>query len=489
MAIGLTPKHEETIEITDLTHEEWIVIGLEAVKKLEWSFGYISLKGFIAYTKLSMSSFGEELKVTLNDQVAAIQSQCTGSELMDWGRNKRNVERFISTFNELKGSFSKEQLEEKITEMKQLIVPNQEDALNQTPLTTKEKLGGFLSIFKPSEGYYITPILINLNILVFIAMVVSGVSIISPESEQLLNWGANFKPVTLNGQWWRLLSCCFIHIGVLHLLMNMYALMYIGLLLEPLLGKARFFSAYIVTGIAASLTSLLWNDLTISAGASGAIFGMYGVFLAMLTTNHIEKSARQSLLASIGIFVVYNLMSGMQAGIDNAAHIGGLVSGIAIGYIFYPSLKETESKKYQYMGIGFITVAILVASVYICSTTSNDIATYDEKMKDFSAMESKALEVYKLPENTPNEKVLDVLNNQGIKTWEQCLTLITDLEKLDLPLNIQNRNEVLKQYCLLRIECYKIISKAISENTNQYQPQIDSCNAQIDKTIKSLSEQ
>ena len=109
-------------------------------------------------------------------------------------------------------------------------------------------------------------------------------------------------------------------------------------------------------------------------------------------------------------------------------------------------------------------------------------------MKDFSALELKALEVYHLPENTPNEKVLDVINNQGIKTWEQCLTLLTDLQKLDLPLNIQNRNEVLKQYCRLRINCYKIISKAVSENTNQYKPQIDSCNAQIDRTINSLAE-
>ena len=488
MAIGLTPKHEATLDIAGLTHEEFIAIALDAVKQLEWKVGYMSFQGFIAYTKFSMSSYSEEVKITLNDQLATIKSQSTGSELMDWGKNKKNVEHFITTFNELKGSFSQEQLEEKITELKQQIVPDQEDLLHQTPLTTKEKLGGFLSIFKPSEGYYITPILINLNILVFIAMIISGVSIMSPESEQLLNWGANFKPVTLNGQWWRLLSCCFIHIGALHLLMNMYALMYIGLLLEPLLGKARFFSAYIVTGIAASLTSLLWNDLTISAGASGAIFGMYGVFLAMLTTNHIEKSARQSLLASIGIFVVYNLMNGMHAGIDNAAHIGGLLSGAAIGYIFYPSLKETGSKKYQYLGIGFISVAIVVVTVYICSTTSNDIATYDQKMKDFSALELKALEVYHLPENTPNEKVLDVINNQGIKTWEQCLTLLTDLQKLDLPLNIQNRNEVLKQYCRLRINCYKIISKAVSENTNQYKPQIDSCNAQIDRTINSLAE-
>jgi rhomboid protease GluP len=365
MAFGLSPKHEQTIEIADLTNEEFIVIALDVVKKLEWNSSYISEKGFIAYTKFSMSSYGEELKVTINEKVVTVKSECTGSQLMDWGKNKRNVENFITTFNEIRNSFSKGQLLEKISEIKQNFIPAEQDILSQAPLNTKEKISGFFSIFKPTEGFFITPVLLNINILVFIIMIISGVNVFMPNHEQLLNWGANFKPLTLNGQWWRLLSCCFIHIGVFHLLLNMYALLYIGLLLEPILGKARFLTAYIATGIAASLTSLLWNDLLISAGASGAIFGMYGVFVAMLTTNHIEKSARKSLLTSILIFIGYNLLNGMKGGIDNAAHIGGLLSGLVIGYIFYPSLKQTDSKKYQNIAIGFISFAIILRSMYL----------------------------------------------------------------------------------------------------------------------------
>ncbi len=490
MAFGLSPKHEQTVEITDLTNEEFIAIALEVIKKLEWNSSYISEKGFIAYTKFSMSSYGEELKVTLNENLATVKSECTGSQLIDLGKNKRNVENFILTFNEIKNSFSKDQLLEKISEIKHHFVPSEQDILNQAPLNTKEKISGFFSIFKPTEGFFITPLILDINILVFIIMVASGVSIFTPENEQLLNWGANFKPSTLNGQWWRLLSCCFIHIGVFHLLLNMYALLYIGVLLEPILGKARFLSAYIVTGIAASLTSLLWNDLTISAGASGAIFGMYGVFLAMLTTNHIEKSARKALLTSISVFVAYNLLNGMKGGgTDNAAHIGGLLSGLIIGYIFYPSLKETNSKKYQNIGIGFISIVIIIVTIVICTTTSNDVVTYEEKMKDFATMESKALEIYNLPENTPNEKALDLINNQGIKTWENCIKLIADLQSLDLPLTLQNRNELLKHYCKLRIESYGLLNKAISENTDRYKLQIDSCTMEIEQTIKKLSVQ
>ncbi len=170
-------------------------------------------------------------------------------------------------------------------------------------------------------------------------MAVTGVSVVQPDSGSLLFWGANYGPLTLSGEWWRLLSACFLHIGVVHLLMNMYAFLLIGAQLEPRLGSLRFSVAYFLTGIIASGISLWWHGHTISAGASGAIFGMYGVFLAMLTTDLVEKRSRKQLFASILFFVVYNLLGGLKEGVDNAAHLGGLVAGLVIGYCYVPKLR------------------------------------------------------------------------------------------------------------------------------------------------------
>src|SRR5678809_608301 len=101
----------------------------------------------------------------------------------------------------------------------------------------------------------------------------------------------------------------------------------------------KYIIAYLATGIFASLASLWWHSEGInSAGASGAIFGLYGVFLALLFTNLIPKQVRSALLQSIGIFVVFNIVYGMRSGIDNAAHIGGLLTGMLIGFIFYLEL-------------------------------------------------------------------------------------------------------------------------------------------------------
>ena len=279
-----------------MTEKDALVIALETAKMLDWNIGFLSKNGFIAYTKFSMSSWSEEVQVKIEEGNINLKSECTGSQLVDWGKNKKNTDAFISKFSSFKNEINLNEIDSKYTQIEKDFVSEEEDIINKPPLSQKEKVSEFFSLFKPTEGYFITPILLNLNIVIFIIMAITGVNIMLPDNESLLLWGANFRPVTLDGEWWRLLSSCFLHIGIFHLLMNMYALLYIGLLLEPYLGKSRFLSAYLITGIAGSAASLYWNELTISAGASGAIFGMYGVFLAMLTTNLIEKSARKALL-------------------------------------------------------------------------------------------------------------------------------------------------------------------------------------------------
>jgi rhomboid protease GluP len=357
--------------------------------------------------------------------------------------------------------------------------------LTEPPETAQQKLQSFFSFFTPREGYYITPIIIDINILVFILMVFSGVSIFQPNTENLITWGANLRSITLSGQWWRLITNTFLHIGILHILLNMYALLYIGILLEPYLGKFRFASAYLFTGILASLTSIYWHPMTVSAGASGAIFGMYGVFLAMLTTNIIDKKTRSALFASIGVFVVFNLMNGVKAGIDNAAHIGGLIGGLIIGYAYYPSLKKPESLNLKYITVGLLFIATLTTSFVIYHKIPNDIVKYQEKIEDFSKREAVALEVFKM-KNSPDSAILSAIKDKGLVNWNASLEVLDEAGKLDVPQELKGRITLLKQYCNLRIMSYNFIYKEISEKTQQYKPSIDSCNTKMEEIIESL---
>lgn len=486
MAIGFTPKHIEEVPLYGLTKEGYLVIALETAKEMMWKVSYTSNSGLIAYTDNGMFSWNAEVKIKIENGSANLKSSSTGSEMMDWGKNKKNIEKFILTFNALKLKLTKEELVLKYEEIATNIAPEEDDILKLPPLTTTEQITGFFSIFRPTKRFFVTPLLLDINILLFILMAISGVNIMLPDNESLLKWGANFRPLTLEGEWWRLLTNCFLHIGIFHLVMNMYALLYIGMLLEPLLGRTRFISAYLLTGITASIASLWWHDLIISAGASGAIFGMYGVFLAMLTTNLIEKTTRKALLTSIAIFVGYNLIYGLKGGIDNAAHIGGLIVGIIIGYAFIPSLKKPEDVKLKLTTIGLLTLLILTCSFIVYKNTSNDIGKYDEKIKTFVSNERMALEVYNLSPNSPNDQILYGLKERGIYYWNENIKLIEEVEKLDLPSEVHNRNTKLKQYCELRIKSYQLLYKAISEDTDIYKLQIENYDKQIGAIINEL---
>ncbi|MBV4358616.1 rhomboid family intramembrane serine protease [Pinibacter aurantiacus] len=227
-----------------------------------------------------------------------------------------------------------------------------DDKLNRFLKGVEEKeestsLKDTLEMFIPRHGYYATPILIDLNVLVFFIMVFAGLGIISFKATDLLHWGANFRPFVADGQWWRLLTSTFLHGGLMHIVANMIGLVFVGLFLEPAIGTRRFAIFYIVTGIFASIASIWWHAATVSVGASGAIFGMYGVFLALLLKKVFPAALNKAFLTSTLIFVGFNLAMGFAGGIDNAAHIGGLVSGFVIGLIIAPTIKSEIEQKSQ----------------------------------------------------------------------------------------------------------------------------------------------
>jgi rhomboid protease GluP len=178
--------------------------------------------------------------------------------------------------------------------------------------------------------------LILANVAVFLAISASGASPIKPSVDVLLRWGANSGGYTVGGEWWRLVTSMFLHGGILHLALNMWALLNLGLLAELMFGELPFIGLYFACGICGSLASLCWRGESVAVGASGAIFGIAGALLPALALhpNPRVRRALRSQLGSIALFVFYNLIYGSRAaGIDNAAHVGGLVCGIILGAV------------------------------------------------------------------------------------------------------------------------------------------------------------
>lgn len=226
--------------------------------------------------------------------------------------------------------------------------------------------GSLRDVFTPRNRYRVTPILMLLNIAVFAIMVFSGVNIMSPTGKDLVNWGANYTTLTRAGEPWRLLTACFLHIGVIHLAVNMMSLRYLGMQIEPLLGSWRFLVAYLATGLTGSLGSLWWHTIAVSAGASGAIFGIEGVLLALVLTNLFTDDVRKALLKSTLSVVGINLLIGISIGADNAAHIGGLLGGLVCGMAFYPGIRsELGWPIPQWMTAKWFAIGLPVAMVIL----------------------------------------------------------------------------------------------------------------------------
>lgn len=208
---------------------------------------------------------------------------------------------------------------------------------------------------------WITPLVVGLNIVLFVAMVCATKKLGQFTLQELWAWGANFGPLTVNGQWWRLFTALFVHFSLLHVLLNMWALWNIGRLSERLFGHGTLLFLYVASGILASLTSIAWDPSVSSVGASGAIFGVFGSFLAFLSRQRHQMPpaiVRKHWISTLA-FVLFNLISGaMQPGIDNAAHVGGLLSGFVLGFILARPL-DRDGRKHFPVNQGFAAVAFI----------------------------------------------------------------------------------------------------------------------------------
>jgi rhomboid protease GluP len=207
----------------------------------------------------------------------------------------------------------------------------------------------------------LTHIFFGANLAVFLATAYASSSVLDFPGDVLL-WGANVGPYTLSGQWWRLLSYMFLHGGLMHIAFNMWCLWDLGALCESLYGRWTFGAIYLITGIGAGIASVAWNPHVFSVGASGAVFGLAGALLASFYLGEfsVPRAALSGTLRSLLFFAGFNLFfGGLFPGIDNACHVGGLVTGLILGALI-ARLAPQHDNPIRRAGI-FLVVALALA--------------------------------------------------------------------------------------------------------------------------------
>lgn len=182
----------------------------------------------------------------------------------------------------------------------------------------------------------VTYVLLYINIIMFFFLEMYGGS---TNTETLVLFGAKYNLAIMAGEWWRIVSSMFLHVGFIHLIMNMIALYYLGTAVERIFGSSRFTIIYFLAGISGGITSFAFNQ-NIAAGASGALFGLFGALLFFGTVY--KDLFRQTMGSNLIIILIINLIFGfLVPQIDMGAHLGGLIGGyIASAIVFVPKRKQ-----------------------------------------------------------------------------------------------------------------------------------------------------
>jgi len=243
-------------------------------------------------------------------------------------------------------------------------------------LASKKK--AFQDVFTFGKPLF-TYILIAINIFIFLLLELNGGS---SSIDTLIEMGAKYNPYILDGEWWRMVTSMFLHIGLLHLVMNMLAIYYLGTIVERIYGNMRFLFIYFLAGIGGGLASFAFSP-SVSAGASGAIFGLFG---ALLFFGLIYKRIfLQTMGQSVIIILLINLVFGFSIQqIDMGAHIGGLLAGfIASGILYLPKKRNVK--------IQLLTIFayILLISALIIYGSSNNISSQSYQLMEIEELLSE----------------------------------------------------------------------------------------------------
>jgi rhomboid protease GluP len=339
----------------------------------------------------------------------------------------------------------------------------------------------------PAPHPWVTWTLIGLNAAVWLVMVGLGVDVTEPSVETLVAWGGNAGFMTTGGQWWRLLTAMFLHSGIIHLAFNLYFAWVIGRICEQVFGPAAYALVYFGSGLFASLVSVAWQPVSVSVGASGALFGVFGAFLGFtirrrdMLPPEFVKSVRRNALILIGL----NLAIGFAVpGIDVAAHVGGLVAGLGIGYAIARLAEKPVSSRQQANAVriraigltGAATAAILLASAL-------GLWRWHQPVRVLERVDAERVEVLERYRTAPSVEIqIGMLVREVIPMLHQCEAELRSLERVPAPYH--EIADILARYCDLQAQAFEHELMGLRTGSENAKAEAESLHAEAHELLR-----
>jgi rhomboid protease GluP len=499
---GISPKKTATVPLGDFGVEKYLAIVFKACENLNWKVSYVNNDGLITYTPISWASFSEQITVIIKDNVAHIKTECVGYQifLFDFGKNEKNLELLIAEI-EYVGFHIKTDLDKGLQEFKNHFYQHPGISLSYTPLGAKEFFTHLGTIFIPKKNYLIVPWLIIINCFIFILqrLIIAAYSVAlkishqqpSNSIEKVSDFSKTIfagieRDLVLHGEYWRLVAACFSHVSLTHLFSNMIFLAYIGSIIEGRVGKWNFLGLYILTGICASIASIAYRYEGMGVGASGAIMGLFGVFLAYLSTSFFDKNARRAFLISTILICVLVLIP-KSGPVDNAAHLGGFVSGYFIGlFSFWAYSKTEKNQQYLIRGLSY-TLFIAMAVSLLAFIPRYDLPKFRESKSEIQNNLS-AISAYFYSEEyrgISRQQKITLLEQKALPLIRTNRILLKEVRKVSIPSEEQKEANLYFDFYDKKLKIYELLYKEYKTENSNYRKEIE----KLTEEIRNLSQQ
>jgi rhomboid protease GluP len=348
----------------------------------------------------------------------------------------------------------------------------------------------------------VTPTLLAGNIGLFLVMAALGINILGGRTDEYLRFGANFAPLTTGGEWWRLIACTFVHLGILHLAFNMWALWDCGRLTERLFGNVWFAVVYLFAGVAGGFASMLWNPQAISVGASGAVFGVFGALLAYITMRRgaIPPEVMNRLRVSTSVFVTYSLFYGFaQTGIDNAAHLGGLAGGFVMGLIaarpLDPQPRRAGNAR-RALFAALLAGVLLPAAAWLMPDTARiyrQAIDLQNQIEAFTTEEKRLSSAFQsIVDQTRTAKLSDddalkEMRTKILPAWDDAVARLARIE-LDAKAPARKDYELLMRYAVARRDMIKAVADTLESGDPEHEKMIAELRMRAEVALKQYQE-
>lgn len=340
----------------------------------------------------------------------------------------------------------------------------------------------------------VTVLIVAANLAIFGVMALVSGGLIAPQTDTLLSWGALYGPYVSEGQYWRLLTSVFLHFGAIHVGVNMWVLWDAGRFVERLVGNAGYLVLYLFSGLCGSLASAYFSPYSVCAGASGAVFGVFGGLMAFVVKQrHLMPPVLfQRLRKSMFSFLVLNLIIGVSVPfIGLAAHIGGLIGGFLAGFwLVHPVTPDGARGRFLHNA-----VLLLVAPPLLIVATLPLYGRFfdlDGWLKNFSATERETMEQVRTAGQQfdagelTSEQFSNVVQNQVIPRWYEALDRLPN--KQFFPRRQAEFVAAIRPYADKRIESWRLVAEGIRESNVEKVNQGKAAAEEADRLVKALND-